>query len=231
MKQEEAPLERAANGSANEGHLSRGPEDSRFGGLAGAVEASVNSSIDRNLGSLTAPFPVSAAALGELSNERTRAALADLLEKGIENNKTPASEINDLEAPSAKQDLYATVTSLVAKMRQDAKHAGQDPHHHHDDEHSPQAVEGAKNADVAANVLTSVLLRSSPESGIDPKEVEHRRQVFGTNAIADKELDSFLKLCFEAVQDFVLIMLIVLGLIQIVVEVTTLAEGENCSTC
>lgn len=217
MKEETTTLERP---SMN-GHF----PDSRFGGLAGAVEASVKSSIDQHLGSLTAPFPVTPVALGELSNERTRTALADLLEQGIQNSKTPALE-NDLESPSAKQDLYHTVMSLVAKMREDAKLVKEHP-----DEHSPEYLEAAKNADVAANVLTSVLLRSSPESGIDPREVEHRRQIFGSNAIAEKQLDSFLKLCLEAVQDFVLIMLIFLGVIQIIVEVTTLEDGEGCATC
>lgn len=89
--------------------------------------------------------------------------------------------------------------------------------------------ETEKTADMAANVLVTVLLRSSPESGIDPREVQHRQQVFGMNSIADKKFDSFLKLCFEAVQDFVLIMLIVLGIISIVVEVAR-HYGE-CTTC
>lgn len=218
MQRETAPPERP---------ILPGPTsaESRFGGLAGAVEASVNSSIDGHSGKLTAPFAVTAAALGELSNERTRTALADLLEKGIQSGTTTPSE-NDLESPSAKRDVYAPVVSLVAKMREDTKLASEHP-----DEYSSEYLEGAKNAGVAASVLTSILLRSSPEAGIDPREVEHRREIFGSNAIADKELDSFLKLCFEAVQDFVLIMLIVLAVIQIVVEVTTLEEGEGCATC
>ena len=36
---------------------------------------------------------------------------------------------------------------------------------------------------------------------INPSEVEFRKEVFGSNAIADKKLDSFLKLCWDAVQD------------------------------
>lgn len=229
VQDEEAPaLVSSASTEAPvmEGHSNGIPAgESRFGGLAGAVEASVNESIDRNLRSLTAPFPVSGATLGDLSTERTRLALADLLEKGIQDSKTPAAEA-DLEAPSKKQDMYMTVTTLVEKIREDVKIAPDFP-----DEHSPEAMEGDKNADVAANVLASVLLRSSPESGIDPREVDHRREVFGSNAIADKKLDSFLKLCYEAVQDFVLIMLIVLGVIQIAVELATLEDDEQCTTC
>jgi len=100
------------------------------------------------------------------------------------------------------------------------------------DEHKHKDEEAEKNADMAANVLTTVLLRSSPENGLDPREVEHRREIFGSNALTEKTLDSFLKLCWEAVQDFVLIMLIVLGIIGITVEVTThKKDGESCPTC
>jgi Ca2+ transporting ATPase len=193
----------------------------RFGGLAGAVEASVNSSVDKHLGSITGPYGVTAAELGNLSTERTRLALAEVLERGtlIENQ-----EELDLESPSVNKKLKEDVLKLVSRMRADEE--GPPPA-----EHSAEAKEGDKNADMAANVLTSVLLRSSPETGIDPREVEHRRELFGSNAIADKETDSFLHLCYEAVQDFVLIMLIVLGIISIVVEVTTIDDDENCTTC
>jgi len=211
--------------AAPSGHSQNGGSSqdmgSRFGGLAGAVEASVASSIQRNLGSFNSPFMVTAAELGNLSNERTRAALADILEIGVK--KTAASE--DLETPSSLRKMQADVLQLVDRIRAEGEPGeGQD-------EHSPEAIEAEKDADIAANVLTSVVLRSSPENGIDPREVEHRREVFGSNAIADKKTDSFLKLCWEAVQDFVLIMLIVLGVISIVVETTTLEDGENCSTC
>jgi calcium-translocating P-type ATPase len=218
--------------------------DSRFGGLAGAVEASVASSMERNLGSLTAPFPVTPQELGILSNDRTRLALAIVLEKGVkkQDGETGGAGTADVAEEEEDDDIEALpedhrafqknrtdlmrrqVLTLVEKMRESEaqKDAGGELD-------AAAQAEADKNADVAANVLTSVLLRSSPESGIDPREVEHRRAVFGSNGIADKKLDSFLKLCFEAVQDFVLLMLIVLGAISIVVEVTT-HEGP-CSTC
>jgi magnesium-transporting ATPase (P-type) len=198
----------------------------RFGGLAGAVEASVASSVDKHLGSVTGPYGVTAVELGNLSNERTRLALAEVLERGVgvgEVTGTGTSTL-DLESPSVNQKLKEDVLRLIARMRSDEE--GPAPA-----EHSGEAAEADKNADMAANVLTSVLLRSSPETGIDPREVEHRREIFGSNAIADKETDGFLKLCWEAVQDFVLIMLIVLGVISVVVEVTTLDDEEDCSTC
>jgi calcium-translocating P-type ATPase len=84
------------------------------------------------------------------------------------------------------------------------------------------------NADMAANLLTSVMLRSSPTTGIDPREVEHRKNVFGSNAISEKKLDSFCKLCWESIQDFVLIMLLCLGSISIIVEMST---HKGCMTC
>ncbi|KAL7581414.1 hypothetical protein ACA910_021998 [Epithemia clementina (nom. ined.)] len=225
--------------------------ESRFeGGITGAVA----SSIERHLGSpTTAPFPVTAVELGMLSDERNRTALADLLAKGIQ-RETKISEANathphhhhhhgpgsmgaragsDIEAPEAKQRMYSHVMSLVEKIREDERERRiplqATDHGLHEDDHDPLVQEADKNADMAANVLTTVLLRSSPESGIDPRELEHRREVFGTNALTEKKLDSFLKLCWDALQDFVLIMLIVLGIISMVVEVTT--HLGDCSTC
>lgn len=200
---------------------------SRFGGLSANVEASVSASVDKHLGSLSAPFPVTATDLGNLSSERTRSALADLLERGIcsgaDGKDSPYWDMmdgDDVESPNVKRTLQSDVKQLVERIR--AAEAN---------EHlSPEdAAEAEKNSDMAANVLTSILLRSSPESGIDPREVEHRRATFGSNAIVEKATDSFWKLCVQAVQDFVLIMLIVLGAIEIIVAVTT--RTGNCSTC
>lgn len=192
---------------------------SRFGGLAGAVEASVESSIDENLGNWKAPYTVTAADLSTLAEERTRAALAEVLAKAIIVDEK--HELMDEEAPNKLKKLQVDVLQLTESLAADKS----------TDANTPEGQEALKNADVAANVLTAVLLRSSPESGIDPREIEYRREVFGSNAIQEKQTESFLKLCWEAVQDFVLVMLIVLGIIGIVVETTTLEEGEKCTTC
>ena len=214
MSAEEEPVEKAPR----EAPVPRtNPSDlgTRFGGLSGVVEASIASSIDKHMGSFDAPFPVTASELGHLSNERTPEALANLLENGVKKHVGEVEAAIDPEKPSPQQKLQADVVMLVERIRASAEGA--------EDE------ESEKNADMAANVLTTVLLRSSPESGIDPREVEHRQQVFGSNALTEKKLDSFLELCWEAVQDFVLIMLIVLGVISIVVEVTT--HEEKCTVC
>jgi Ca2+ transporting ATPase len=194
---------------------------SRFGGLAATVEASIASSIERNLGNYKAPYSITAEDLSLLSNERTRTALADLLDKGISSTK---QQSEDPEAPTSIDKLRSDILRLVVHIR------GEELEGHN--AYSEAEEEADKNSDMAANVLTTVLLRSSPETGIDPREVEHRRAVFGTNAIQERQLDSFLKLCFEAVQDFVLLLLIVLGVISIIVE-TTIGQpnGEKCSTC
>jgi len=208
--------------------------ESRFDGLAGAVEASVNSSIGRRLGSITAPFPVTAAELGVMSDERNRTYLADLLEKGIKKETNGGAK--DVEAPESKQQMHARVMSLVEKIKKDETERRipmqSTDHGIDEDDHDPVVQEADKNVDMAVNVLVSVLLRSSPEYGIDPREVEHRQEVFGSNALTEKKTESFLKLCWDAVQDFVLIMLIVLGIISIVVEVVThIEDGKTCSTC
>jgi P-type Ca2+ transporter type 2B len=203
------------NGESNGKFKRTSPSDagSRFGGVAGQVELSVSRSIDKQLGSLTAPFLVSAVQLGDLADARTRDALATVLKEGIVKNEAMSGGGGsgaDEEEPSPDRKLQSDVAALVQSLE-----AGD--------------AEADTNADMAANVLTSVLLRSSPESGLDPREIEHRRIVFGTNAIAEKKMDSFLHLCWEAVQDFVLIMLIVLGLTITIVEVS--AHIGDCKTC
>ena len=236
-----ATAKATAAANANAGHQRRPSlaapiTDSRFGGLAGVVEQSMRSSLGQQLGSLSAPFPVTATELGNLSNERTRAALADLLEKGIQTHVRYDKEtdhlfdaddaggmMQDPERPSPQHKLLQDVMQLVQRIRE----AGE-VDHDHDDDHKVVDPDAQTNADMATDVLTNILLRSSPESGIDPREVEHRIAVFGSNALTEKKLDSFLKLCWEAVQDFVLIMLIVLGVISIVVEMTT---HPGCTTC
>jgi Ca2+ transporting ATPase len=202
-------------------------QGSRFGGLAASVEESIASSVGNKLGDVCSDFTVTAGDLSKLSNDRTRLALIEILEKGVASSSGKNEEKEDAadeEQPTKKKKLHSTVFRLIKKMRDDeANGPFQD--------HSPEQIEADKNADIGANVLTSVLLRSSPEIGIDPREVEHRREFFGTNALSDKKLDSFLKLCVEAVQDFVLIMLIVLGIISVIVETTTVPEGKKCGHC
>ena len=198
-------------------------DDTRFGGLAKNVERSVSASIDKHLGSLSAPFPVTAVELGILSSERTRGALATVLSVGVTRvggQNQADTKTSDVESPDADVALQADVKQLVEKLRVLGEGGETD---------AEGETEADRLADVAANVLTSAMLRSSPESGIDPREVEHRRQAFGTNAITTKKLDSFFTLCWEAIQDFVLIMLIVLGTISIAVEIST--NVGDCATC
>lgn len=220
--------EEMENGTMNgDSHKDDAPSDvgfplertgSRFGGLAAAVEESMASSIDKDLGNYLAPYWVTADQLSRLANDRNRKALIEVLEKGV---PPPEEATNDPENPPKRIEMYGKVHRLVAKLKE-AEENGPYP------EHSPEAFEADKNVDMAVNVLTSLILRSSPETGIDPREVDHRREVFGTNAIAEKPLESFWKLCWDAIHDFVLIMLLVLGTINIVVEVT---EPGECGAC
>ena len=224
--------------------------DSRFGGLAGRVEASIASSIDHNGLTTDVEYHVTAEQLGILSDERTRLALADVLEQGVQvqaqaknsHKKAHDGGDDDVEKPSSTTVLVSDVMQLVEKIRQAEKKDDTDTgggggvnnnNSNNNNKKEYSAVEAKqeaeKNADMAANVLTEVLLHSNVQHGIDPREVEHRKEIFGSNAITSKNLDSFLALCWEAVQDFVLIMLIVLGVISIVVETTT--HQGDCSTC
>lgn len=191
-------------------------QGSRFGvGLLASVEA-------WHLGDELGDYAVTKEDLSDLANERTRGALIEILSKGVSGGDDGKG---DAESPSHTKKVNAEVQKLIDRLKRDEENGPFE-------EHTIEASRADKNADLAASVLTSLLLRSSPETGIDPREVEHRREFFGTNAIAEKKLDSFLKLCWEALQDFVLIMLIVLGVISIIVETTVgHEEGEKCGTC
>jgi len=169
--------------------------------------------------SVGSAFRVDASQLSKLSNEKTRLALADVLEMGLKRETIQNGTTCDVEAPSNESKIDNDIMSLVGRIRESERNGSPE-------KHSPEAIEADKDAETAANTLATVLLGSSPEKGISQKEVDHRREVFGSNGIADKDLDSFLKLCWEAVQDFVLIMLIVLGIITIVVE-TTIGKDKS----
>mmetsp|Transcript_27761 Transcript_27761/g.67561 ORF Transcript_27761/g.67561 Transcript_27761/m.67561 type:complete len:1164 (+) Transcript_27761:242-3733(+) len=193
---------------------------SRFNGLGEVIDTSIHEYEHTAALNPLGKYSVSSADLSKLSNDRTRQALIEILKKGIASSRENMSE--DPEAPTDTSKMHADANQLIEQMKQDEEN-GPFP------EHSPEEHEADKNADMAANILTSVLLRSSAESGIDPREVVHRQEVFGSNSIEEKKLDSFLKLCWEAVQDFVLIMLIVMGIITIIVETT--AHDGPCTTC
>jgi len=165
-----------------------------------------------NIEDLKKPFPVTKEELSNFSNERTFEALIELLESSLGKEKLMSKERKDPENPSENEKTLSAIEELVTQMKSN--------------EGNTKA-----NAEYAASALSSYILRASPDHGISPNElgIDHRREVFGSNAIEDKKLDSFLKLCFEAVQDFVLIMLIVLGVLSIVIETTIgLNEGETC---
>jgi len=126
------------------------------------------------------------------------------------------------------KNVRVQIEALVRRIgvEEEDDHA-RDHEHYKSDAHK-------HDMDMAANALATVVLRSKPEEGItnEQSDMDFRREVFGTNAIADKKLDSFLKLCWDAVKDFVLIMLILLGIIGIAVETTLgLEEGEECGAC
>ena len=146
-----------------------------------------------------APFALTAKELGELSSERTHYALGRVLDKASKNMPptTPAEQ-----GEFCTVEIQKLVNRIGTEEGQiDDKTLKSDGH--------------AQDMELAANALATVILRSKPEEGItnDVANLEFRKEAFGTNAVPPKKLDSFLSLCWSAVQDFVLIMLIVLGII------------------
>lgn len=167
-------------------------------------------------------FPIEAKDLTLLAEERTHTALADVLEKALSkevNNGTTTTTGDDTEAPTESKKVNAQVRDLIGKLRA-----------------LDDATEEMKDAvaEVAASALVTKVLKSSQDQGLSSNDelLAQRKQYFGANAIAEKKLTSFLEFCFEAAQDFVLIMLIVLGTLTIIVETTFGKDpDEACTTC
>merc|ERR1719215_1472671 len=141
-------------------------------------------------------FPVDAVTLANLANDRTVSAMALLLRsaaKGLSSVQVSDGGTDDIEAVafSDHKELENCADAL-------------------DDSTSTKQEE-------AAVLLTRKILKSDPSNGLpqDSKAIEDRRAYFGSNTIEEKEFDSFLQLMWDAVQDFVLIMLIVLGVLSI----------------
>eukprot|EP00804_Cyclotella_cryptica_P015494 CCRYP_003544-RA/>CCRYP_003544-RA protein AED:0.38 eAED:0.39 QI:202/0/0.5/1/1/1/2/0/550 len=209
----------------------------RFGGLANIVDSSIRSIQSASSAILHhmifakaaepgAPFVVTPKDLGDLSTERTHQALARVLSKAASN--LPAA------SPGEEESLKNNRIQIDALVRRIGTEDDDDGRRKSLAGDSNEAVQRKHDMEMAANALATVILRSKPDEGIrnEASEIEFRRSAFGTNAIAEKKLDSFLKLCWNAVQDFVLIMLIVLGIIGIIVETTIgLEPGEQCGHC
>ena len=174
---------------------------------------------------LTAPFHITSKDLAALGNERSPAALADLLEVYAKSTQALARlnsgrALYDLEEdkestspPTKSAESY--MTSLITQLRTS------------DPVTLPQTLE------LAATALTTVILRSSPDGiSTSSTDLEHRKTIFGVNAIAPKPMTPFLVLCWDALQDFVLIMLLCMGIVSLAVEPTIgLQEGESCGAC
>lgn len=165
--------------------------------------------------------------LSSFVKDRDREALIRILEKGVDGRahilkNKEGSFRSDIETPSLDQNLLGQATEVVVKLKDDQTKG---PY----TKYSPEQHKMDMHVDMAVTLLASLLLRSCPEKGISSDEVEYRREVFGTNAISEKPMASFLALCWDAVQDFVLIMLIVLGVITLAIEITD--KKGDCGTC
>ncbi|KAL3765892.1 hypothetical protein ACHAWO_007579 [Cyclotella atomus] len=208
----------------------------RFGGLVQMIDTSLRSiqSASSALLHMTfakvsepgAPFAVTSKDLSELCSERTHQALARLLSKAA--LSLPEATAGDAEGLANNRLQIEALVKRIGVEDDDndrRKFLAGD---------SPEALQRKHDMEMAAIALATVVLRSKPEEGItnEASDIEFRRTAFGSNAIAEKKLDSFLKLCWNAVQDFVLLMLIALGVVGILVETTIgLEPGEQCGHC
>ena len=89
----------------------------RKGGLAAQVDASISSSLgDLGTGAGKPAFPLKGPQpLSVLANERTRAALCDLMEGALTETRTPAV---DEEAPTMEQTMIQNVLQLCVELQE-----------------------------------------------------------------------------------------------------------------
>lgn len=216
----------------------------RFGGLTSVISDSIRSltqgafiaiaGYHRSNNNHLKSFEISNEDLSNLSNDRSREAFITVLQKYVdkvngvseEDGKAGVIDIDNnalhsMEATKSKR----FIKTIIEKLKQDELIS-------YPSQEDKEKMN--RNKELAAMALTTIILRSSPDVGIslDENELQHRIDSFGANAIAEKKLKSFITLMWEAVQDFVLIMLIVMGVITISVETTIgLEEGESCGSC
>ena len=177
---------------------------------------------------LTKPFNVKSEELSDVCSERTQESLINLLEDVInrEESEGKGNQSNDVEDPEEAQKARSQIKSLIRRVRallsiQESKPLSQD-----------DLKQLEKDMDTAALALTSYVLRSNPEKGISTSQIgiDHRLSEFGINAIEDKQLESFWKLCWDALQDFVLILLVILGVLNIIIEtIISPSLGHKCT--
>jgi len=161
--------------------------------------------------------------------------------KAYVNSSQGASGSDDVEDPDEMKSARSILEDIILCLQQDeetcesaAANAGADADTDKGALTQAQKDEMEDRMQLAATALTTIVLRSSPELGItnSEEELHYRMEAFGANHITEKKMTSFLMLCWEAVQDFVLVMLIVMGIVTLSVETTIgLGEGEKCGKC
>lgn len=216
-----------------------------------STELTLSSFSDIFPSSIRPRFDTTSKDLSDLSKDRSREALIQVFEKFIISSEASVSS-NDIESPNVMGKARGLMQEMIRVLTQD-----KDFVMYKEQQDLPFSMQEEEllnqNMELAAVALTNIILRSSPEKGLslnmglesDGKGtlvdtsnddlhpvLAHRADFFGRNAIKEKKLKSFLYLCYEAVQDFVLIMLIIMGVVTIAVETTIgLEEGEPCGTC
>jgi calcium-translocating P-type ATPase len=214
------------------------------------VTAAISNNLRIFSASQNAPikFHIKPSDLSSLAAERTLLALAEVLERALDEEQNTThllqgngneslengNKINDVidspfhdsESPDGQGEMYSNVRALIKKMR------------FLEEQPTTENIKQQKRvaADAAANALATLVLKSSPITGLDlltnSQQIQQRQELFGINAMKPKRLTTFLQFCWEAIQDPVLLLLICLGVISTVVEMTLGHKpGETCTTC
>lgn len=189
-------------------------------------------------------FYISKKDLAELAKNGSRAALIQVFRtflKNVQDSERIESVLQDEEIADELRQAQATVMDIIQCLEDDERIMTLQSNTNAESETSEcltmnagQIKQMEQHMEFAAAVLAVILLKSDPNQGISDnnEEILHRMRVFGSNTFTKKKMKSYLVLCWEALQNFVLIMLLIMATITISVETTIgLDEGEKCNGC
>lgn len=186
------------------------------------------------------------AELGRNGGSYPRPALIQLFStflNNFEGSTTSSARINVIQDEEMAHDVQKTqacINDIISCLQEDEnmmQRMNVDDESGNNDS-LPMGVETRKlmeqHMELAAAILAIIVLKSDPDLGIsnENEEILHRMRVFGSNTFTKKKMKSYLVLCWEALQNFVLIMLLIMATVTITVETTIgLDEGEKCNGC
>ena len=93
--------------------------DIKFGGLGAALKVTLSTSVREELSNFVSDYPVTAADLSKVSNDRSREALIVILEKAANNGLGSLDAAGANGATPQRKAMYTNLQDLIVAMKQD----------------------------------------------------------------------------------------------------------------